>query len=100
MYNSPNAPWENVDKMQQPNWLTHFNNNVLWSNVCYNHHILNIIWRILILTNNYAKGLIFKHKILNNIKKIYQRAGKCVDQQNLKNIIDADMVLTPKGVTD
>ena len=37
----------------------------------------------------------FEHKCTNNIKKIYQHAGKCYDQQNLKNIIDASMVSTP-----
>ena len=37
---------------------------------------------------------------MNNIKKIYQHSGKCDDQQNLKDIIDADMVLTPEGVID
>ena len=36
---------------------------------------------------------------MNNIKNIYQHAGKCDDQQNLKDIIDADMVSTPEGVT-
>ena len=38
----------------------------------------------------------FEHKCLNNIKKIYQHAGKCDDQQTLKDIIDADMVSTPE----
>ena len=37
----------------------------------------------------------FEHKCLNNIKKIYQHASKCDDQQNLKDILDADMVSTP-----
>ena len=37
---------------------------------------------------------------MNNIKKIYQHAGKCDDQQNLKYILDAYMVLIPEGVTD
>ena len=32
--------------------------------------------------------------------KIYQHAGKCNYQQNLKDIIDADMVSTKEGVTD
>ena len=41
----------------------------------------------------------FEHKILNNIKK-YQRAGKCDYQQNLKDILDSDMVSTPEGVTN
>ena len=30
---------------------------------------------------------------------IYQHAGKCDDQQNLKDILDAYMVSTPEGVT-
>ena len=36
----------------------------------------------------------FEHRCMNNIKNIYQHAGKCYDQQNLKNIIDASMVYT------
>ena len=31
---------------------------------------------------------------MNNIKKIYQHAGKCDDQQNLKYIQDAAIVYT------
>ena len=42
----------------------------------------------------------FEHRCMNNIKKIYQHAGKCDDQQNLKNIIDAAILSTPEGVTD
>ena len=42
----------------------------------------------------------FEHRCMNNIKKIYQHAGKCDDQQNLKDIIDADILSTPEGVTD
>ena len=37
---------------------------------------------------------------MNNIKEIYQHAGKCDDQQKLKYIIDDDMVSTPEGVKD
>ena len=37
---------------------------------------------------------------MNNINKIYQHAGKCDDQQNFKDILDAAMVSTPEGVTD
>ena len=37
---------------------------------------------------------------MNNIKKIYQHTGKCDDQQNLKDIIDAAIIYTPEGVTD
>ena len=38
----------------------------------------------------------FEHKCLNKIKYIYQHAVKCDDQQNLKYILDADMVSTPE----
>ena len=37
---------------------------------------------------------------MNNIKKIYQHAGKCDDQQNLKDIIYAALLSTPEGFTD
>ena len=47
-----------------------------------------------------CKSSSFEHKCLNNIKKIYQHAGKCDDQQNLKDILDSAMVLIPEGVTD
>ena len=42
----------------------------------------------------------FEHRCMNNIKKIYQHAVKCDDHQNLKDIIDADILYTPEGVTD
>ena len=42
----------------------------------------------------------FEHKCMNNIKNIYQHAGKCDDQQNLKDILDAAMVSNPDGFTD
>ena len=41
----------------------------------------------------------FEHKCFDNIKKIYQHAGKCDNQQNLKDLLDADIVLTPEEVT-
>ena len=40
----------------------------------------------------------FEHICMNNIKNIYQHAGKCDDQQNLKDIIDAAILSTPEGV--
>ena len=42
----------------------------------------------------------FEHRCMNNIKKIYEHAGKCDDQQNLKDIIDAAILSTTEGVTD
>ena len=41
----------------------------------------------------------FEHRCMNNIKNIYQHAGKCEDQQNLKDIIDATILSNPEGVT-
>ena len=37
---------------------------------------------------------------MNNIKKIYQHAGKCDDQQNLKDILETAPLSTPEGVID
>ena len=41
-----------------------------------------------------------EHKCLNNIENIYQHAGKCYDQKNLKDIPDTDMFSTTEEVTD
>ena len=40
---------------------------------------------------------IFEHRCLQNIKKLYQHSEKCGDQQQLKDILQADMVYTPEG---
>ena len=37
---------------------------------------------------------------MNNIKNINQNVGKCDDQQNIKDIIDAAIVSAPEVVTD
>ena len=37
---------------------------------------------------------------MNNTKKIYQHAGKCDDQQNLKDIIYAAILSTSEIITD
>ena len=42
----------------------------------------------------------FKHICMNNIKKIYQHAGKFDDQKNLKDILEAAQLSTPDGFTD
>ena len=42
----------------------------------------------------------FEHRCMNNIKNIYQHAGKWDDQQNLKDILEAALLYTPEGVTD
>ena len=42
----------------------------------------------------------FEHIRMNNIKKIYQHAGKCDDKQKIKDIIYDDILSTPEVVTD
>ena len=42
----------------------------------------------------------FEHRCMNKIKKIYQHAGKYDNRQNLRDILDAAMVLTTEEVTD
>ena len=42
----------------------------------------------------------FEQKCMNNIKTIYQHAGKCDDQQNLKDILEAAILSNTEGVTD
>ena len=36
---------------------------------------------------------------MNNIKNIFQHAGKCDDEQNIKAIIDSAIMSTQEGVT-
>ena len=42
----------------------------------------------------------FEQRCMNNIKKIYQHAVKCDDQQNLKDIIEAAILSTTHGFKD
>ena len=37
----------------------------------------------------------FEHICMNNIKNIYQHAGKCDDQQKLNDIIESALLSTP-----
>ena len=47
-----------------------------------------------------SNGASFEHKCLNNIKNIYQHAGKCDDQQKFKYHIEAAMISTTGEITD
>ena len=47
-----------------------------------------------------SKNDIYKHKCLENIKKVYKQAGKCDDQQQFKDVLEAAMVSTPEGFTN
>ena len=41
----------------------------------------------------------FEHRCMNNIKNIHQHAGKCGDQNNIKDILEAAILYTPEGFT-
>ena len=45
----------------------HFNNNVLFLKVCYNHCVLKITWRILVLINNWATVLFLKTYVFKKL---------------------------------
>ena len=47
-----------------------------------------------------SNNAIYKHKYLENIKNLYEKAGKCDDQKQLKYILEAAMVSTPEGFTN
>ena len=40
---------------------------------------------------------LYKHRCLENIKKLYKTAGKYEDQQHYKTMIESAMVSTPEG---
>ena len=40
----------------------------------------------------------FEHRCMNNIKKIYQHAGKYDDKQNLKDALEAAIISTSEGL--
>ena len=46
-----------------------------------------------------SKNAIYEHKCLENIKKLYKQAVKRDDQQQFKDILEADMISTLEGST-
>ena len=46
------------------------------------------------------KTALFKYRWLQNIKKLYQHAGKCENQQQFKDILESAMVSTPELFTN
>ena len=54
-----------------------------------------------IIIDQYLRNnALYEHKCLENIKKLYKQAGKCDDQQQFKDILEAAMVSTPEGFTN
>ena len=73
---------------------------MLWLELFYNQYVLKIIWRLFGVDQSICNRSYFEQKRLNNIKEIYQHAGKCDYEQNRKDIIDVAMVYNPEGITD
>ena len=44
--------------------------------------------------------LFFEHRCLQDIKKFYKHAGKCDNQQQFKDILEANMVYNPEVLTN
>ena len=51
------------------------------------HHVQTIG-----IDRSLSNNTIYEHTCLENIKKLYKQAGKCENQQQFKDIIEADMV--------
>ena len=47
-----------------------------------------------------SNNAIYEHKCLEKIKKIYKQSGKCDNQKQFKDILEAAMVSTPEGFTN
>ena len=47
-----------------------------------------------------SSNAIYEHKCLENIKKLYKQSGKCDEQQQFKDILEAAMFYTTEGFTD
>ena len=47
-----------------------------------------------------SNNALYEHTCLENINKLYKHAGKCENQQQFKDIIEAAMVYTPKVFTN
>ena len=46
-----------------------------------------------------SKHAIYEHKCLKNIKTLYKQSGKCDNQKQLKDILEAVMAFTPERFT-
>ena len=46
-----------------------------------------------------SNSSLYEHKCLENIKNIYQSDGRYYDQEQCKEIIEADVVSTPESFT-
>ena len=49
---------------------------------------------------SFSNNTIYEHKCLDKTKKLSKQAGKCDDQQQFRDILEAAMVSTPEGFTN
>ena len=63
--------------------------------LCLKYHVQTIG-----IDPSLRNNALYEHKCIENIKKLYKQAGKCDDQQQFKDIIEAAMVSTTEGFTD
>ena len=61
---------------------------------------INCHMKTISIDQSLSNSALFKHRCLENINKIYKHAGKCDEQQQFKDIIEAAMVYTLEGFTD
>ena len=54
----------------------------------------------IVIDQSLRNNALYEHKCIQNIKKLYKHADKCDDQQQFKDIIEANMVSTPEGFTN
>ena len=59
------------------------------------HHVQNIG-----IDQSLSNNAIYEQKCLENIKTLYKQSGKCDDQKQFKDILEAAMVYTPEGFTN
>ena len=61
---------------------------------------LNYHMKTIGIDQSLSNSDLLEHRFLQNIKKIYQYAGECDDQQQFKDILEDAMVSTSKGFTN
>ena len=47
-----------------------------------------------------SNSALFEHRCLQSINKLYKHDGKCENQKQFKDILEATMVFTPEGFAD
>ena len=60
----------------------------------FKYHVQNIG-----IDQSLSKNALYEHKCTENIKELYKYDGKCDDQKQFKDILEADMVSSTEGLT-